>query len=422
MDKMRKTPSVTVWARAGAVAATLALLAGAVVADAPPSAAAGGTRRGSPGLPAFYAVPSHLPSDKPGTLIKDERVSSKGVDGTVYRVMYVSESETGKPIAVTGLVMVPTTPPPAAGYPVVTWAHGTNGMAPQCAPSLDPGTAVPLQNDLLQQGWEVTASDYQGEGTSGLLPYLAGNVSARNTIDIVTAARHLKAAHASDSYAVWGHSEGGQTAMFALHIAASYAPSLHLVGVVAGAPPSQFSVIYTFLKTSPYRFYLFMAAEGYNIAYGNAAAPLTEVLTARAIKLQPVLSKGCFTYVEKAVDKYQLATLVKTNPFALPKWKVLLEANDPESFTTPSQAPLLIPQGGADEQIPVVSTQLLATHLCKIGQDVERWIYPGKTHAGVIPFYMGDMVHWLSDRFAGDPNPDPYAPTGVTGVQTSTCP
>jgi pimeloyl-ACP methyl ester carboxylesterase len=395
-----------------------------IAAAVPAAAASSATRPGTPaaGLPGFYAVPSHLPSDKPGTLIKDERVAAPSIDGTVYRVMYVSETEKGKPIVVTGLVMVPHTAPPAGGYRVVTWSHGTNGMAPQCAPSLHPDTAVPFQNDLLRQGWEVTASDYQGEGTPGLLPYLVGVVSARNTIDIVRAARRMRAAHASATYAVWGHSEGGQTAMFALHIAASYAPALHLVGVVAGAPPSQFQVIYTFLKTSPYRFYLFMAAAGFNEAYGDAAAPLTEVLTPRAMKLLPVLSKGCYTYVEKATDHYSLAAMVKVNPFDVAKWKVLIAENDPESFTTPSTVPLLIPQGGADEQIPPVSTQLLTAHLCAIGQDVERWIYPGKTHSGVIAFYMGDMVHWLSDRFAGDPDPDPYVPTGVAGVQTTTCP
>jgi hypothetical protein len=427
MTRARKLPTTRVTARIGAVATTLALLAGLATACSSTTAVVGsssGTLPGTPaaGLPRFYAVPSHLPSDKPGTLIKYARVATPAIDGTVYRVMYVSESTLGKPIAVTGLVMVPRTPPPAGGYKVVTWGHGTNGMAPQCAPSLHPATAVPLQNDLLKEGWEVTASDYQGEGTPGLLPYLVGVLAARNTIDIVRAARHMPVAHASSTYAVWGHSEGGQTALFALHIAASYAPELHLVGVVAGAPPSQFEVIYTFLSSSPYRFYLFMAAAGFNTGYGKAAAPLTEVLTPQALKLIPDLSKGCFTYLEKTLDHYTLASMVKTNPFDAAKWKPLLEENDPESFTTPSSAPLLIPQGGADEQIPVVSTQLLTTHFCKIGQDVERWIYPGKSHAGVIPYYMPDMVHWLSDRFAGDPNPDPYVPVGEPGVQTTTCP
>ena len=406
--------------RAGALSLSLAIGTGALAVSGGAGAA---TEPGTPAahLPSFYAVPDPLPSDKPGTFIKDEKVATPKIDGTVYRIMYVSENTEGHPIAVTGLVMVPPVAPPTGGYKVVTWGHGTNGMAPQCAPSLTPATAVPYQNDLLQQGWEVVASDYQGEGTPGPLPYLVGVLATRNTLDIVRAAHEMHAAHASTTYAVWGHSEGGQTAMFALHIAASYAPGLHLVGVVAGAPPSQFSVIYTFLKSSPYRFYLFMAGVGFNAGYGNKAAPLTEIMTPATEKLIPEFSKGCFTYLERTYDHYTLADLVKTDPFTVAKWKTLLAENDPESFTTPSSTPLLMPQGGSDEQIPTISTQLLATHLCKIGQSVERWIYPGQSHAGVIQYYMGDMVHWLTDRFAGDPNPDPYQPVGLPGVQTTTC-
>ena len=145
---------------------------------------------------------------------------------------------------------------------------------------------------LLDQGWEVTASDYQGEGTPGLLPYIAGDSAARNTIDIVRAARNLPAAHASDNYVVWGHSEGGQTAMFTLHIGPTYAPELHMKGVVAGAPPSQFNLIYSFLKTSPYRYYLLMAAGGLNAAYGDTAAPLDQVLTPKGMALVPDPRQG----------------------------------------------------------------------------------------------------------------------------------
>jgi hypothetical protein len=355
-------------------------------------------------------------------LLKSERLKVSGIDGTAYRVMYLSESVTNKPVAVTGLIIVPDRPVPPGGYPVVTWGHGTNGMADQCAPSLDPTSDVPLTNDLLDQGWEVTASDYQGEGTPGLLPYLVGVSAARNTIDIVRAAQHLPALHASADYVVWGHSEGGQTAMFALHIGSSYAPELHLKGVVAGAPPSQFYAIYQFLRTSPYRYYLFMAAGGFNAAYGNTVAPLGQVLTPLGIKLLPDLEKGCSDYIAKVTSSYSLAQLTKANPIDVPAWKTLMNETDPGTFTSASAAPLLIIQGGSDEQIPVVSTALLATHLCGLGQDLERWIYPGQSHAGVIGPSAHDMIHWIADRFAGDPDPDPYTPTGLPGIMTTTCP
>jgi alpha-beta hydrolase superfamily lysophospholipase len=374
------------------------------------------------GLPAFYSVSAALAGRGPGALIKSEKISATGVHGAVYRVMYLSESATGPLVPVTGLVVVPGTAPPPGGYPVVTWGHGTDGMADQCAESLEPTQAVPLLNGLLDRGWEVTASDYQGEGTPGLLPYLVGTVAARNTIDIVRAAGHLAAAHASTTYVIWGHSEGGQTAMFGLHIAASYAPELHLRGVVAGAPPSQFKYIYAALQRSPYRYYIFMAAAGFNAAYGNARAPLQQVLTPLGMKLLPVVNQGCSNTIGTAVDRYSLHQVARADPFQNTTWRPLLTANDPESFTAPSATPLLIIQGGADEQIPVVSTQLLAQHLCAIGQDLERWIYPGQSHAGVIAPSFADMTHWIADRFAGGPDPDPMVPVGQPDVMRTTCP
>jgi len=373
------------------------------------------------GLPAFYAVPQPLPSTA-GTLIKSEKLTVSGIDGTMYRVMYVSQSETNHPVPVTGLIAVPNRAAPAGGFPVVSWGHGTNGMADMCAPSLAAASAVPELNALLDQGWVVTASDYQGEGTPGLMPYLAGVSAARNTIDIVRAARALPAAHASNRYVVWGHSEGGQTAMFALHIGASYAPTLKLEGVVAGAPPSQFSLVYTFLKSSPYRYYLLMAAGGLNAAYGDRAAPLGQVLTPLGLKYIADLDKGCTGYLSQQLGNVPTATLVKADPFTVPAWKKLLLANDPQNFTTSSAAPLLIIQGGNDEQIPVISTQILAKHLCGIGQDLQRWIYPGQSHAGVIGPSAADMIHWIADRFANGTNPDPYMPTGLPNIAVTVCP
>jgi hypothetical protein len=69
-----------------------------------------------------------------------------------------------------------------------------------------------------------------------------------------------------------------------------------------------------------------------------------------------------------------------------------------------------------------VSTQILAKHLCDLHQDLERWIYPGQSHAGVIGPSGGDMVHWMTDRFANGANPDPIKPTGLAGIQQTTCP
>jgi hypothetical protein len=373
------------------------------------------------GLPAFYSVPTPLPQAK-GKLVKIQKVSSAGLHGTLYRVMYTSQNLQNRFVAVTGVIAVPNGTPPAGGFPVVSWGHGTNGMADVCAPSLNPSSAAPLANNLLDRGWIVAATDYQGEGTPGLHPYIAGILSARNTIDIVRVAQQIPTAHASKNYVVWGHSQGGHTAMFTLKIGATYAPKFSLEGVVAGAPPSQFALLYTFLKTSYFRYYLLMAAGGLNKAYGNKAAPLSAVLTPLGLQKIPHLDKGCTGYLVQQLAGIPTSKLVKRDPFQVPAWNKVLKANDPQNFSTPSAAPLLMIQGGSDEQIPVASTQILATRMCNIGQNLVRWIYPGQSHAGVIGPSAGDMIQWIANRFAGVPDPDPYVPTGQDDIETTSCP
>lgn len=379
------------------------------------------TQAAPAGLPAFYGVPKPLPSNKPGALVKSEKVSAPSVNGTVYRVMYVSTTVHGDPTPVTGLVVIPKGTPPAGGWPTITWGHGTNGMADACTPSLDPTQDAPLANQLLQQGWAVASSDYQGEGTPGLLPYIAGDSAGRNIIDIVRAARHLPDANLSANYVVWGHSEGGQTAMFGLKIGPTYAPELHLKGVVAGAPPSQFNLIYSFLQNSPYRYYLLMAAGGLNTAYGDTEAPLDQVMTPAGMQLLPLLDKYCAGDLAKRLGTVDISTTTKGDPFKNTTWRKVLDANDPQQFDKAVDVPLLIIQGGNDEQIPVVSTQILASHLCDLGQNLERWIYPGQSHAGVIAPSANDMINWMKARFADQP-PHNVNPTGLPNVQVTRCP
>jgi len=379
-----------------------------------------GTIPAPEGLPDFYDVPTPLPS-KAGKLIKSEKVDAPEIQGTVYRVMYVSKSLQNKPVAVTGVVVVPSTAAPDGGYPVLSWAHGTNGMADECAASLD-SVDAPAVNELLAQGWLVTATDYRGEGTPGLHPYISGEVAARDTIDIVRTADQLKGVTTSDDYVVWGHSQGGHTAMHNLRIGDSYAPELTLKGVVAGAPPSQFELLYDFLKTSPFKHYLLMAAGGLNSAYGDKRAPLDEVLTPAGIDLLPVLDAGCSDHVRDQLKDVVIEETTTGDPFEVPKWKKILTIEDPQTFTTSSPEPLLIIHGGNDEQIPTVSSSLLSDHLCEIGQAHERWVYPNNTHAGVIVPSLNDMIQWIDDRFTGATEPGAFVPAGQPDIEVSGCP
>ena len=369
--------------------------------------------KGSPDLPDFYGVPDPLPAGKPGELINSEPVEVPGLNGSLSRVMYHSTDISGQDIAVTGLILIPKGTAPSGGWPVITWAHGTTGIADACAPSLKPTEFVTTANGLLAAGYLVVATDFEGLGTPGRHPYIVGESEARGTLDIVRLAQSFPNANASKRYAVWGHSQGGHAAMFAGHIAKSYAPEIELVADVAGAPPSQLLLVNAALQTSPYKHYIAMVAAAINAAYGDQKADLTQVLTPEGIEFLKNMDTMCSTELGKAAAGLDFTKLQKADPSTIPAWNQLLKDNDPGTFTAPIPVPLLIIHGGNDEQIPVVSSALLFDQLCKIGQVEQRWVFAGQSHAGVIAPSFSSMITWIGDRFAGKPMPDAIRPDGA---------
>ena len=144
---------------------------------------------------AGYTVPAPLPSAAPGTLIskRDAPAQARLVGAAhAWQVLYHSTNLSGHDIVVSGLVLVPKGTPPAGGWPLVAWAHGTSGLADQCAPSIakelgNDSTAMHEVTALLAANLAVVASDYPGLGTPGLHTYLIGQADARAVIDSVTA-------------------------------------------------------------------------------------------------------------------------------------------------------------------------------------------------------------------------------------------
>ena len=369
--------------------------------------------KGSPDLPDFYGVPDPLPAGKPGDVIRSEPADAPGLNGSMSRVMYLSTNINGEAIAVTGLILIPNGTAPSGGWPIITWAHGTTGIADACAPSLKPAEFVTLANGLLDAGYLVVATDYEGLGTPGRHPYIVGESEARGTLDIVRMAQTFPNANASKRYAIWGHSQGGHAAMFAGHIAKTYAPEIELVADVAGAPPSQLLLVNAALQTSPYKHYIAMVAAAMNAAYGDQKADLTQVLTPEGLDFLNNMDTMCSSDLGKAAAGLDFTKLQKADPSTIPTWNQLLKDNDPGTFTAPIPVPLLIIHGGNDEQIPVVSSAALFDQLCKIGQVEQRWVFAGQSHAGVIAPSFTSMVSWIGDRFTGKPMPDPIAPVGA---------
>ena len=135
--------------------ATIVVLA-AVLATAGPVAATGpGGARDGPSPAATISPPRRLKAGPPGAVISATPIISPA-GSRAWKVLYHSRSINGADVAVSGVVVAPTAKPPPGGRPVVTWAHGTHGLADACAPSqaLDVTYRIPGIRDFIKAGIE----------------------------------------------------------------------------------------------------------------------------------------------------------------------------------------------------------------------------------------------------------------------------
>ncbi|GIF15487.1 alpha/beta fold hydrolase [Actinoplanes teichomyceticus] len=316
---------------------------------------------------------------------------------TGRRIQYLSTSITGAATTATGLVLTPRT---GKNNRVVAWAHGTTGLADQCAPSANQAVFWPEARiavaELLSRGWTVAATDYPGLGTAGAHPYLVGASEARAIIDSVKAARNLDAA-LSTQYVIDGHSQGGQGALFANQIASSYDGNLVLRGTSAIAPVSNTDVIVPYIPGTPEQGYLVMALYGLN-AVDPGVQPLS-VLAAPAKAKLPVLATGCLNEILLAYRDLTAEQLVVGG--VVPDAVLAKFAQYDNPAQTAPSAPILIVQGTADTAVPYdVTAGVLVPQLQAYSQPVRFEAIQDATHDTSVIESADLVADWIATRFA----------------------
>jgi pimeloyl-ACP methyl ester carboxylesterase len=348
----------------------------------------------------LYALAEDLDPGEPGEPIAVQPVDA-GLDASVWRVLHHSRSLEGEDIAVSGLIAVPTGDAPEGGRPVVSWAHGTTGIADECAPSRSPDqllAAIPL----LEQGMVVTATDYEGLGTPGRHPYLVGESQGRGVLDVVRAARALgPLVGASDQVVLWGHSQGGHAVLFANQIATDWAPDLEVLGAVAGAPPSQMPLLVGALTDGQLGFFLAMVVAGWTAAYPELDP--ADVLTPAGVERLGEVDAGCTGHVAQAWGAPSSEPLVRAGDVP-PQWSDRILDNDPGHEVGAS--PVLVIHGAQDQLVPAALSQLLVDRMCEVGQPVQQLVYDDADHTSVVGRSLPDMLEWIEGRLTGHPAPD----------------
>lgn len=417
--------------RVGAAALAIALAAGMVACSSGDGGTAGGTTAptdgGTFGLQVdtlerdgdAWAVPDPLPAGEPGEVIAvGEPAPSEEFDGaTRTDLLYHSTDRTGADRAISGTLLVPAGEPPAGGWPVLSWAHGTSGVADPCAPSLHPNL---FYNEYAQQvrwfleaGYAVAASDYVGLGTPGMHSYSVGEDLGNAVADIVPAARSLDADLAPTWFAV-GHSEGGQAVLFATRAAARH-PDLDLTATVAVAPSSNLRLALPGIA---------IGAVPADVAYGvyllAGLSTVDESIDVGALlgpssrpHLDLLLESGCLLDALEVLRDEPTGDLFAMTDAEMQRLSALLaEVGDPD--LEPTEGPLLVVQGAEDQDIPQLLTDDLVASLEAQDVDVTYRLYPGENHDTVLGPTVCETLTWLADHGGPDPTTCAPAPTDLS--------
>jgi len=292
---------------------------------------------------------------------------------------------------------------------VIAWAHPTTGVQPRCAPSLSLLRFLMISglSDMLKRGFVVTATDYPGLGTDGTHPFLDGSSEARAVLDSVRAATRVPGASASSRFALWGHSQGGQAALFAGAMARSYAPELRLAGVAVAAPATDLATLFrddmgTDGGNNLTALTLWAWARIYGVSYSSVVQPA-------AVAPIATIAEKCLDVLVESPGKKGADRLLAAGFFAVPDmtkvepWRSLIARNSAPLL--PRELPVFIAQGDADETVRPAVTYQYARRLCAGGSKVVLDVLPRVGHGWVAVKAAMTAVGWIDDRFRAVPAP-----------------
>lgn len=354
--------------------------------------------------PAFYEPPIATSTGEPGEIVRIEEIPwTMRTPG--WRILYRSTDHRGHPTIVSGIIIAPAGPPPAAGWPVVAVAHGTAGLPRGAAPSMtlhanSDETATLYASNMkpfLDAGYAVTLTDYQGLGTPGLPSYLVGGTEAANVLDSIRAIRRFSGIPVSDRLFIWGHSQGGHAAAFAVEHAKRYAPELTINGVVLLAPAVELRQITDHVLTRKNRGYLsalvMIGIASWVRVYPELAKD--EVLTRLgALLLHPTTSVLQMDYGAACCWPFLPEHLFHLD--VIDQWEPYFAENTPGK--QPWGIPALVQQGDDDEIIPPETNQAFVAQLAANGEEITLDIFPGHRHVDVLEPALPAAIAWMTQH------------------------
>ena len=352
---------------------------------------------------AFYDTPA-LASSKPGDLLRQETINGYAVPSgaTTVRILYHSLSADGTDVATSGVVLIPAGGVPEGGWPVIAWAHGTSGVARQCAPSLQKDMEYGEEGlmPMVRAGFAVVATDYHGLGTQGPHEYVNKTAQGRDVIYSIPAARTAVPA-LGRRWVVIGHSQGGLAAWSVAEMQATLHDPDYL-GAVSVAGAADFKSIVTEMGKPGSTASYYLGYTAYAMRARTASFQPSDVLTGEALKrYADVTTKGCWNYAYAAFINAPVGPVLKLGWDQGAAATRLFKEN--ELGRAPIGGPLLVIGGEADETVPFAPLRAMVKRACSNGLALNFRSYPGLDHDPLMDHSTPDQLAWVRDRFAGKP-------------------
>lgn len=385
----------------------------------------------------FYTPPNPLPPGAPGDLIRTEPsrialdpAAHGNYSGNGTRIMYQSTDGRGQPVAVSGTYLEPDRAWTGNGpRPLIAFAPWSQGLGDQCAISrlLSEGGIhyggyldfvlyfeEGFLATMLDRGFAVVVTDYQGTGTYG--PPTSGIrvPTAHAVIDSARAALRLPGTSLDPHgpVAFWGYGPGGQAAGAAVEMAPSYAPDLNVVGAWLGAPLADPALATDYADGSMLVGTIGYALNAFMAAFPEAEPGIRATLTPRGTDF---IDKTRYNCIDEAILKFNFRHL---QPYFNVDLRDLFGSEPIKSALAAQRlgslkptAPVQIDVNRFDPLFPWVGARQLAADWCAQGADVDFWTndqppFLNKTGTNSILalFVEGERgLHWIADRFNGLP-------------------
>ena len=262
----------------------------------------------------------------PGSEVTFEETLEAGANYNRYLVSYLSDG-----YKIYALLTVPWGEQPPSGWPVIIFNHGY----------IPPGVYrtteryEPHIDTFARHGYIVMRPDYRGHGESDGRA-TGGYGSPDYTVDVLNALASIKSYPPADPdrIGMWGHSMGGQITLRAMVLSDDIRAGVIWAGVVASYPDL--------------------------LARWRSGGPTPTP--------DPII--GPRGWRQRFVAEYGTP---QENPDF---WASI----SPNSYLADLSGPLQMHHGDADEDVPVVLSELLEAEMQAAGQYVDLWVYPGDDH------------------------------------------